>query len=573
MGDTESTDYSARSHQLCKALNDILLIINSTSDVDEMLNRIVVETAKAIGSDSARIAVREGEKWHMKYVYRMPEQLKEKTFSDEELPHAALAMMTKSPVVIADAFNDDRTNVDLMRQYGIRSVVVVPLVEKVDVIGCLFFNFLSPQSFSEAEIEYAEKVAVGLSIAIQNTQLLRQLRAAEDNLREENRLSRALSEIDRTIYSNLDVHSIFQSVLRQAANAIGAETAMLFTREKEGWMTRYVYKLSQALVGRVFTDKQVKHTAITARQKEPMAVCDARHDNRVDHGFIRMLQIRSLLDFPLIVQDEVIGDLVFHYHSKPVTFSDYQIDFVRKLQISISLALKNARLFEELQEAKTELEAFNYTVAHDLRNGLNLIAIYAQELRDLHSDALPGEATRYLGDLTEATFRMSRLIDGILSLSQLSHTHALSSVDSVDLSAMAETIAKELKQTDPARRVKFVIKEGITARADPVLIQVVMSNLLGNAWKFTALRDPALIEFGVDDDAPGTYFVKDNGIGFEMTDAEKIFSPFQRLKNGQSAKGLGIGLATVERIIRRHGGKVWATAEPERGAVFYFTVG
>lgn len=346
-----------KTHQLCLALNNTMLLVNSTLEPDEIMNRIVVETAKGIGCESARIAIREGTQWRLKYLYRLPEELKGRVFSDEDLPHASLAMVTKKPVAINDAFNDNRTNMEFMRTYGIRSVLVLPLMEKEKVVGTLFFNYHSEQvSFEEAEIDYAEKVAAAVAVALQNARYVQDLKEVRNDLEEAKRVSDALGNIERIIYSTLDTSQIMAKVLETASDVIGAETAMIFSREGKEWAVRHVFKLSSSLLGQRFADEQVKHTAITADTKEPMAVTDAQDDDRVDKGFTKMLQLRSLLDLPLIVKGEVIGDLVFNYHSRNTEFTKHDIWFVKNLQNSISLALENARLFEALQESDSRLK-------------------------------------------------------------------------------------------------------------------------------------------------------------------------------------------------------------------------
>jgi signal transduction histidine kinase len=167
---------------------------------------------------------------------------------------------------------------------------------------------------------------------------------------------------------------------------------------------------------------------------------------------------------------------------------------------------------------------------------------------------------------------MNQLIDTLLNFSRLAHAELHR--EPFDLSAMAHEIAAELEQAEPARRVTFRIAEGIPVDGDAKLVRVVMENLLGNAWKYTGAREEAVIEFGMADfDGKPAFFVRDNGPGFTMADAEKLFIPFQRLPGSDEFKGHGIGLATVERIIRRHGGRVWAEGEPGKGATFYFTLG
>jgi signal transduction histidine kinase len=167
---------------------------------------------------------------------------------------------------------------------------------------------------------------------------------------------------------------------------------------------------------------------------------------------------------------------------------------------------------------------------------------------------------------------MNRLIDALLKFSSMAHVEPRRVT--VDLSAMAHEVAEELKLAEPERQVTFRLPGSIVADADPDLLRVVLANLFGNAWKYTGNREEGVIEFGATEiDGKRTYFVRDNGLGFDPVEADKLFAPFQRLGTGQEIGGLGIGLATVARIIQRHGGKVWAEGEPGKGATFYFTLG
>jgi light-regulated signal transduction histidine kinase (bacteriophytochrome) len=225
----------------------------------------------------------------------------------------------------------------------------------------------------------------------------------------------------------------------------------------------------------------------------------------------------------------------------------------------------------ELEAANRELEAFNYTVAHDLRKPLTVVNGYCQAIRELCGNKLDEACKDYLREAYNGTWRMNRLIDALLNFSRLAHveTHP----ETVDLSAMAHEVAAELKLAESERRVTFRIADGVSADGDAALLRVVLDNLLGNAWKYNGTRDDVIIEFGITEvDGKPVYFVRDNGVGFDMADADKLFTPFQRLPGAEECGGFGIGLATVERIIRRHGGRVWAEGEPGKGATFYFTL-
>ena len=236
-------------------------------------------------------------------------------------------------------------------------------------------------------------------------------------------------------------------------------------------------------------------------------------------------------------------------------------------RLNVSLAARTI----DLEYAIQELEAFNYTAAHDLRNPLNVISSYCQALKEMCGSKLDPQCQLYIQETYDGTLRMNQLIEALLNFSQMSH--AKLNRKSVDLSKIARDVAEELKGTEATRRVTFLIEDGIVADGDANLLRVVLTNLLGNAWKYTGIRNEAIIEFGVMKiEGKQTCFVRDNGAGFDNASAKKIFAPFQRLSSSEAYRGFGIGLATVERIIRRHGGRVYAEGEPDKGTTIYFTL-
>jgi len=225
----------------------------------------------------------------------------------------------------------------------------------------------------------------------------------------------------------------------------------------------------------------------------------------------------------------------------------------------------------ELEAVNQELEAFNYSVAHDLRRPLTVINGYCQVIRELCGDKLGEQCSYYLKETYEGTLRMNDLIDALLNFSKMARVEP--GRELVDLTALAKEVTGDLRLAEPGRRVIVQIAEKITVIGDSMLLRVVLDNLLSNAWKYTATREEGVIEFGaVSMKGKTTYFVRDNGLGFAKKDAEKLFIPFHRLPGSERFKGFGIGLPTVERIIRRHGGRIWAEGEPEEGATFYFTL-
>ena len=225
----------------------------------------------------------------------------------------------------------------------------------------------------------------------------------------------------------------------------------------------------------------------------------------------------------------------------------------------------------ELSAVNRELEAFGYSVSHDLRAPLRGMDGFSHALLKDYGDKLDAEGRGYLQRMRAASQKMAQLIDDLLKLSRV--TRGEHERRKVDLSKLAQAVAVELRQTTPERQVTFGIAPGVTAEGDARMIRIAFENLLGNAWKFTAKHDHATIEFGVaDQDGKAAYFVRDDGAGFDMAYADKLFQPFQRLHSDAEFGGTGIGLATVARIVHRHGGRVWAESGVEQGTTVYFTL-
>ena len=273
------------------------------------------------------------------------------------------------------------------------------------------------------------------------------------------------------------------------------------------------------------------------------------------------------------------GEVIFDQAGKPLRMSGTVQDIterkraedeVRKL--NVELEERVARRTYQLEAANKELEAFSYSVAHDLKSPLRVISGFSLMLLKDYSDRLDVTGRDYLRRLQDASQRMGQLIDALLKLSQV--MKAEMRTERVYLSGMARAIAADLRKVQPERKAEFVIEENLSVTGDPGLLRIAMENLIGNAWKFTGNRETARIEIGSAGvrDGKTVFFVKDNGAGFEMKYAEKLFNPFQRLHGQDEFPGTGIGLATVHRIIQRHGGAIWAEGEKDKGAVFYFTL-
>ncbi len=226
----------------------------------------------------------------------------------------------------------------------------------------------------------------------------------------------------------------------------------------------------------------------------------------------------------------------------------------------------------ELELANGELETFSYSVSHDLRGPLRAIDGFTQMLREDYGERLDATGLDYIARVDRATIRMGALIDGLLALSHLSRSELRSA--EVDLGALAEETVRQLRAAEPNREVNVEIASGLRAMGDPALLHVALQNLIGNAWKFTAQQPDAHISVGrIAKLGREVFFVRDNGAGFEAQYAHKLFEPFKRQHSDSEFEGTGIGLATVRRIIQRHGGEVWAAGATGEGASIYFTLG
>ena len=254
---------------------------------------------------------------------------------------------------------------------------------------------------------------------------------------------------------------------------------------------------------------------------------------------------------------------------------ELEIEVLRRGEVEVEVRRLNEKLKHgaaELAATNRELESFSYSVAHDLRAPLRSIDGFSQALLEDYVEKLDADGKKYLSFIRESADHMAQLIDDLFALSRVTRSELRR--ERLDLSTLARAAIACLQRSQPDRRVDVVIQEGLWGEGDPRLLTVALDNLLGNAWKFTGKRDDARIQFGATskDGASRVYFVRDNGAGFDMAFVNKLFGVFQRLHAATEFEGSGVGLATVQRVVSRHGGRVWAEGEVNRGATFYFTL-
>jgi PAS domain S-box-containing protein len=239
-------------------------------------------------------------------------------------------------------------------------------------------------------------------------------------------------------------------------------------------------------------------------------------------------------------------------------------------RLNLELEQRVQQRTAQLEAANKEMESFSYSVSHDLRAPLRSLRGFTEVLLEVHAAQLDSRGQDFLRRACAASFQMERLIKDLLKLAQVARADL--QLEEVNLSSLASDIAAELANSDSSRAVQFVIAPECSAQGDPRLVRVALDNLLRNSWKFSGKRAEARIEFGRQDGQEPAFFVRDNGAGFDMAYSKRLFGVFQRLHAASDFPGTGVGLATVQRIITRHGGRAWASGAVNQGATFYFTL-
>ncbi|MEO0968771.1 MAG: GAF domain-containing protein [Cyanobacteria bacterium J06639_18] len=442
-------------------------------------------------------------------------------------------------------------------------------------------------------------------IADEVQSLEHKLERAYFDLEQQKALLRAIASLREP----LDLETIFKATAIEVRQLLAADRVGMFRfYPNSGWDDgEFVSEdvdpaFSSAMEQKIHDHCFGEQFAIYYQQGRIQAVADI-HNAGLSDCHIKVLsqfQVRANLAVPLLQDQQLWGLLCIHQCRETRVWKETEIDFVRQIAAHLGIALQHGKLLAELQAevmerkqaqqavqglnqelqntiielevVNKELEAFSYSVSHDLRAPLRSIDGFSQALLEDYPDNLDLTGQDYLRRIRLATQRMGQLIDDLLKLSRV--TRSEMHIESVNLSYLANKICTELQRNEPERQIELKIHTDLVAKGDIRLLQVLLDNLLNNAWKFTSKGTKAEIEFGEmspKSDIP-VYFVRDNGAGFEMTYANKLFAPFQRLHHMNEFPGNGIGLATVQRVVHRHGGRVWAEGTVEQGATFYFTL-
>ena len=659
------------SKRLSDALNEIDTVLFSTKDYDVIMDRMLQLSTEAIGAETGVIFSKEGDWWTVRYEYKLPLSLIGQAFRNTEVMHTAITAETKRSLVIQDALNSPGIDQKFVEMLGIRSLLDFPLIVKGEVIGDLTFHYhSSPVPFNERQVEFVRKLQISISLALENNKLLNTSKQSESKLKEAEKLgkfghfnydvhtrkitwSEGMFHIfgrdpvlgEPTVEEFYELYSVDQGPEKMRELIGDKETAEFDAKIKCGDLAffshfvirsvkddkgdvvsifgtiqditerkqvedalreseeRFRATFNQTAVGichmmpdghwMLINQKLCDVVGYSEQELKALTLKDITHPD--DHE-ISMRQFELLLggelenytlEKRLIRKDgstvwiNLSASMVSDASDNPRFVVGVIEDITKRKQAEaeIKLAGKEIEILNtdlaaraaELEAANNELGTFNYTVAHDLRQPLNLVGMCCQSIKLLCGDQLKEECMAYVQDAYNATMGMDRLIGALLNFSRMGHVEPQREM--VDLGKLAHEVAQSLKLIEPERQVDFRIADGIVANGDANLLRVVLDNLLGNAWKYSSMIEKAVIEFGVRDIGGGlTYFIRDNGAGFDIMDADKLFAPFHRLPGAETSKGFGIGLATVARIIQRHGGKVWAEGETDKGATFYFTI-
>jgi PAS domain S-box-containing protein len=430
---------------------------------------------------------------------------------------------------------------------GTTGMLVVPLATRGESLGVLWLLRRGHQrpALDSLDLEIVQDVASHIALAISNARLFKRLEHSEQLRAAEERAVAASSLLDAIVENIPDM--VFVKDAAELGfvrfNRAGEELLGLTRDQLIGKTDRDLFPAAEAEFF-VAKDRETLRGTVTVEiAEEPI---------QTQRG-TRWLHTKKV---PLL---DALG--------APRYLLGISHDITERKQALAELSAAKANA----EHAIRELESFSYSVAHDLRAPLRAIDGFSQALFEDYGERLDDEGRRYLARVRQSAQRMAELIDDLLTLSRVTRSELRRS--RVDLSALAHTLLGGLHRLDPERQVETVVEPGLVADADPQLTAIALDNLLGNAWKFTSKRPDGRIEVGrLPDRDELTYYVRDNGAGFDMTYRDKLFGVFQRLHTEVEFPGTGIGLATVARIAQRHRGRIWADGAVGEGATFYFTL-
>ena len=473
---------------------------------------------------------------------------------------------------------------------GAAPFVILSLALALTLFASVYAAFLTGGPSGHALAVLAAGLAVSTALfaiarAWQRASLsaFSRLDQAQEALARHNDRVRILHAIDRAIVAEASPETIAGGTIEPLRELLGVPRAIVnlfdLAKGEVEWLAAAGRRRTRIGPGVRYSMRLMGDVEELAKG-EPQIIDTHALPDGPDKEALLASGVERYMAVPMIAGGELIGAISFG--GPPAPFPREQVAIAMEVATQLAIVIMQARLRERIQrhseeleqrvlERTRELESFSYSVSHDLRGPLRSIDGFSQMLLEEHQGKLDEPGRRHLARIRAATQRMGELIDDLLLLAQV--TRAELRRDRVNLSGVARAVAGELQSSEPGRSVRCDIEDDLLAEADPRLVRVVLENLLGNSWKFTAKIPRPLIVFGAERRNGGSaYFVRDNGAGFDMAYVEKLFHPFQRLHRDSEFPGTGIGLATVHRIVTRHGGRVWAEGSVDGGATFFFTL-
>jgi PAS domain S-box-containing protein len=440
-----------------------------------------------------------------------------------------------------------------------RSELALPLVSRGEVVGALTIQSNKPDTFSPENMVSFETMADLLANAFLNARFYDQL---QEELEERKRAEDKIRQLNVELESRVRRRTTALRASEEKFRALAENNPLQIARYDHNgrylyvnhWIEQEKYTTEQ-VIGKTMREVFGDHTSVEFAEEKIREVFDTGKPLKTEYEFNNFVGMWSLAP-------------EFDPQGKVVSVISSTLDITDRKRTEEELRLRSA----ELQASNRELEAFSYSVSHDLRAPLRAIDGFTRILMDDFASQIPEDGMLFLQRTRNAAQNMGQLIDDLLRLSRI--TRAEINRQWIDLSTIARAIFDELQSAEPDRSVEIFVEKTLKLRGDDRLLRVALENLLNNAWKFTSKNEHASIKVGkIIKKGKNTYYVRDNGVGFSMNYVDKLFSPFQRLHTVDEFPGTGIGLAIVKRIIHKHGGEIWVESEPGTGTTFYFTLG
>lgn len=499
---------------------------------------------------------------------------------------AHFMLHSKDPIVYHVATETRFTPAAMLAEHGIQSgmIVIVPGLD--GAWGILGAHATMHRDFTPDDTNFLEGVAHVLASAIERKSIEADLEARE-------RQQAAVARLGQQALANPELPDLFARAAQEVAATLAVDVSAILELEPAGHHLRLVagHGWRDGLVGQLQVPAgATSHAGFSLGASEPVLYNDLATERRFTSApLLESHGCRSGITVAIRARGKPFGLLGAHSRT-PRGFTTDDSNFLLAMAHVLGSAVDRRRAEDELRSGRLhleqtvhertrqlaasnrELEAFSYSVSHDLRAPLRTIAGYTGLIESRHAGELSGETLQLVQGVRKNADRLGHLIDDLLDLSRVQRLEL--ERGPIDLTALATESLRELAAADPERAVTVQVDEGLTALGDANLLAMLMQNLTANAWKFTRDATPARIHVGRQGtNGDSVFFVRDNGAGFDMAYAGKLFQPFQRLHPSSEFEGTGVGLATVARIVERHGGRVWAEGRVGEGAAIYFTLG